>query len=358
MFDPTIPNNWLARLPGDFDYDQKQILKAAMKANNAIAKLNGLSRLLPNAELLTAPLLIKESVESNAIENINTTTIKVLQSEALLAGKQASWPEKEVLHYRQALLYGQSQIEHFGWIPTALLISIQAMLEPSKSWLRSLPGTIIANKQKQAIYTPPEWLDVIKSLLTDLEKFIHHTDDDIDSLIKVAVIHFQFESIHPFYDGNGRTGRILMMLYLLLTHKLEYPILFLSEYINQTRPEYYRLLNHTNQTNNYTDFIIYILQGIEQQSLGTQDKIVQIQTLMDTIQSLLQSNSSLDYHKITKLLFSYPFISISKFREKMEVSKPTISKYIAILESLDIIKTIKIGRKVLLYVPKFIDLLS
>lgn len=358
MFDPTIPNNWLQLLPSDFDYDQKSILKAAMKANNAIAKLNGLSRWLPNAQLLTAPLLIKESVESNAIENINTTTIKVLQSEALLAGKLASWPEKEVLHYREALIYGQQQIKHFTGLPTTLLIDIQAILEPNKKWLRSLPGTIIANSQKQAIYTPPQWLEVIRNLLSNLETFIHKQDDDIDPLIKVAVIHFQFESIHPFYDGNGRAGRILMMLYLLLTDKLEHPILFLSEYINQTRSEYYRLLNHTNHTNDYTDFILYILQGIEQQSLITQNKIVQIQRLMEKTQSQIQDNSSLDYHKITKLFFSYPFLSVSKFREKMEVSKPTISKYITILESLNIISSIKIGRKVLLYMPNFIELLS
>lgn len=147
------------------------------------------------------------------------------------------------------------------------------------------------------------------------------------------------------------------MLYLLLTKKLEYPILFLSEYINKTRAEYYRLLNYTNQTNDYTDFILYILHGIEQQSITTQEKIVQIHKLMDETQLKIQQNSSIDYHKITKILFSYPFISMSKFREKMEVTKPTVSKYMNTLESLHIVKTIKVGRKVLVYMPDFIDLL-
>lgn len=356
MFNPTLPNNALPLLPGVFEYEQKQILKAALKANNTIAKLNGLARLLPNAELLITPLLIKESVESNAIENINTTTIKVLQSEAVYAGKITSWPEKEVLYYRQALLYWQEKIVYYGWLPTVLLIEMQSILEPNKTWIRTIPGTIIANAKKQPIYTPPEGEEVIRALLTNLETFIHQ-DDDIDPLIKVAVVHFQFESIHPFYDGNGRTWRILMMLYLLLTKKLEYPILFLSEYINKTRAEYYRLLNYTNQTNDYTDFILYILHGIEQQSITTQEKIVQIHKLMDETQLKIQQNSSIDYHKITKILFSYPFISMSKFREKMEVTKPTVSKYMNTLESLHIVKTIKVGRKVLVYMPDFIDLL-
>lgn len=195
-----------------------------------------------------------------------------------------------------------------------------------------MPGTIIANSQKQPIYTPPEGVENIRNLLANLEMFIHQMDDDIDPLIKVAVVHFQFESIHPFYDGNGRTGRILMMLYLLLTKKLEYPILFLSQYINTTRSEYYNLLNHTNQTNDYTDFILYILKGIEEQSMVTQEKIVKIHKLMDMTQLKIQQQSSIDYHKITKILFSYPFISMSKFREKMQVTKPTVSKYITTLE--------------------------
>lgn len=356
MFDPIQPNNSLPLLPWSFDYEQKEILKAAIKANNAIAKLNWLARLLPNADLLIAPLLVKESVESNAIENINTTTVKVLQSEAVYAGKISSWPEKEVLWYRKALFYGKEKIDGYGGIPANLLIEIQEILEPSKPWVRKIPGTVIASGKK-VLYTPPYGEQIIRNLLTNLEKFIHE-EHDIDPLIKVAVIHFQFESIHPFYDGNGRTWRILILLYLLLTKKLEYPILFLSAYINQTRATYYTLLNKANQTNDYTKFIVYILDGISQQSLATQEKIVQIDALMKEIQSKIQLTTSLDYHKITQLLFSYPFISVSKFREKMGVTKPTISKYIQTLEQHQVIKKIKIGRKILLYIPEFIDLLS
>ena len=356
MFDPKIPNNSLPLLPGDFDYEQVDILKATIAANNAISKLNWLARLLPNVDLLMAPLLVKESVESNKIENINTTTVKVLQSEAVYAGKIATGPEKEVLHYREALFLGQEKMWLYGGLPSNLLIEIQQILEPKKQWIRSISGTAIT-KNNEIIYTPPEWESNIRDFLSNLEVFIHDADD-IDPLIKVAVLHFQFESIHPFYDGNGRTGRILMLLYLLLTKKLEYPILFLSEYINKTRTDYYTLLNKTNQTNDYTDFVLYILKWIEEQSLITQEKIEKICQLMDTIQSTIQGHSSLDYHKITQLLFSYPFMSVSKFQDKMAVTKPTVSKYISILEKQNIIQKVKIGRKVLIFIPQFIDLLS
>jgi len=158
---------------------------------------------------------------------------------------------------------------------------------------------------------------VILNLLSNLEKFINNHEDDIDPLIKIAVIHYQFESIHPYSDGNGRTGRILMILYLLVTNKLEYPVLFLSEYINRTRPTYYNLLNHTNQTNNYTEFIMYILSAIAQQSSIAESKIMQINQLMQQIQTILSTNTNLDYHKITMILFTYPYISISDLGEKL-----------------------------------------
>ncbi len=256
MFDPLLPNNSLMLLPSDFEYDQKMILKEVIKANNALSKLNGLALLLPNSELLIAPLLIKESVNSNAIENINTTAMKVLQAEALNKEK-LSWPEKEVMHYRKALFEGIDQMKDFNGIPTNLLLTVQSILEPNKQGIRKIP--VVIKKWESIVYTPPESEHIIKPMMSNLEKFMNEHEDDIDPLIKVAVIHYQFESIHPFSDGNGRSWRILMMLYLMLTKKLEFPVLFLSEYINRTRSAYYDLLNQTNRTDDYTHFILYIL---------------------------------------------------------------------------------------------------
>lgn len=355
MFDPSLPNNNLVLLPSSFDYDQKEILKATIKANHALSKLNGLAILLPNAQLLMSPLLIKESVESNAIENINTTTARVLQAEAI-DGSKMVWPEKEVLYYRKALLKGIEKIWDYNGIPTNLLVELQSMLEPDKHSIRKIP--VVIKKGNEVIYTPPEWEHIILNLLSNLERFVNNHNDDIDPLIKISVIHYQFESIHPFSDGNGRTGRILMMLYLILTKKLEYPVLFLSEYINKTRPTYYNLLNSTNKSDDYTDFILYILTAITQQAIDAQEKIMNIKNLMEKVETTLAIQTSLDYHKITKILFSYPYISVSDLWLKLNVARQTMTRYIPQLEKTWVIKIVKIGRNSLIYIPEFIQLLS
>jgi Fic family protein len=356
MFDPKQPYNELPLLPGWFDYHSTDILKAAIKANNALAKLNGLTLLLPNVNLLICPLLTKESVESNAIENINTTTtMKVLQAEAMnIDVNKITGAEKEVLHYRSALLWWIEKMKKFGGIPTNLLIELQQKLEPSKRGIRNLPGTIIANK-KAVLYTPPVWEELLRSLLTNLEKRMHTNKDDIDPLIKVWVIHYQFESIHPFYDGNGRTGRMLMILYLIMIGKLDHPILFLSEYINQNRSKYYTLLNRTWKTNDYKEFIIYTLDAITQQSLLTQQKIITIKDLIASTEQKIKDTGIVDYHRVTTILFSQPFITINNLADQLQVTRQTITNHINKLSQQHIIKEIKIGRNKLICIPEFIN---
>lgn len=204
---------------------KKEFLKLAIKASEEVSKLNWLIHLIPNLEILISPLLVKESVESSAIENINTTTEKVLQSKALWQ-KSLKWPEKEVLHYHEAILKGFEKLKKQWWIWYNFLVELQSIIEPNKTWVRQIPWTVIANWLWEVLYTPPEWKENIEKLLNNLEKFINTTEDDIDPLIKMPVLHYQFESIHPFYDWNGRTWRILNVLYLVLTKKLDYPILF------------------------------------------------------------------------------------------------------------------------------------
>ena len=355
MFDPKIPYNDLPLLPNDFEFDQKVILKKTIEANNALAKLNGLVLLLPNAELLMCPLLTKESVESNAIENINTTTMQVLQAEAINNDtNNIKWAEKEVLHYRSALINGIQEMKKLWWISTNLLISLQNKLEPSKSWIRKLPGTVIANS-KDILYTPPVWEEIIVWLLSNLEKWIHDFDDWIDPLIKVGVIHYQFESIHPFYDGNGRTGRLLMILYLILTQKLDYPILFISEYINKNRSEYYQLLNRTGKNSDYTDFILFILDAIISQSQITQQKIINIRNLISENEKKIKELWIVDYHHINNLIFSNAFMSVNNLWIYMWVSRQTAAWYVNKLLLANIIKEIKIWRNKLIYNQDFIN---
>jgi len=356
MFDPKKPYNELPFLPWNFDFEQKEILKLTIKASESISKLNWLIYLVPNLEILISPLLTKESVESSAIENINTTTIKVLQQQALWE-KYIKWPEKEVLHYHNAILNWFKELKKQWWIGYNFLLNLQSIIEPNKTWVRKIPWTVIANSLWEVLYTPPEWEKNITKLLTNLEKFINDFWDDIDPLIKMPVIHYQFESIHPFYDWNGRTWRILNVLYLELAEKLDYPILFLSEYINKTKSDYYKLLNQTTKTWEYSDFIIYLLKWIVEQSKDTWKKILEIKKLMNQTQDKLEV-LNIDYHKITNILFSFPFLTVTEFSKQIWVSRQTVTKYIAELEKNNIISSINIWKNKLVFIPEFIKLLS
>ncbi|MDD2565424.1 MAG: Fic family protein [Candidatus Gracilibacteria bacterium] len=355
MFDPKIPLNDLPLLPGNFDFDKKEFLKLAIKASEEISKLNGLIYLVPNLDIFISPLMIKESVESSAIENINTTTIKVLQSNALNI-ESIKGPEKEVLHYHRAILNGFERLKKEDGIGYNFLIELQSIIEPDKNGVRKIPGTVIANNLGEILYTPPVGEDNIVRLLTNLEKFINNSSDDIDALIKMPVIHYQFESIHPFHDGNGRTGRILNVLYLVLSKKLDYPILFLSEYINKTKTKYYNLLNKTTSTGDYSEFIIYMLEGVISQAKATGEKIIKIKELMLEIENKL-SKLNIDYHKIVTIFFSKPFLTVGEFEKLLGLARATSNRQIKKLEDNDIISSVKIGKNKLLFIKEFIDLL-
>lgn len=207
------------------------------------------------------------------------------------------------------------------------------------------------------MYTPPEGEKVIRDLLSNLEKFIN-AQDTIEPLIKTGVIHYQFESIHPFYDGNGRTGRMLMILFLVLMGKLDYPVLFLSDYIHKNRTKYYQILHKAHELNDYTQIILFILDAIEHQSKITQDKIIAIKNLMDKTETAIQKHTRIDYHLCTKILFSQPFISLGDLAEKLKVTRQTAAQYVEKLETLNIIKTKKVWKTKLIYMSTFIQLLS
>ncbi len=356
MFDSRLPYNGLPHLPGKFDYHKQQFTAPLIQASQALAKLDGLTVVLPNYEVLIHPLLAKESVASNEIENINTTMMNFLQQEAI-------WPaslqgaEKEVQYYRSAIMYGAQQLQQQGGLSINLLIELQAMIEPNKPGIRKIPGTVVANSAGEILYTPPEWEDVIRKLLYNLEAFIN-ADDGIDPLLKVGVIHHQFESIHPFYDGNGRIGRILILLYLIFTKKLSKPVLFLSSYILSQRKWYYASFHRLDEKVIFDDIIIYILRGIAAQSQTTQDKIISIQSLMETTTQRLKSAGFREYHTIWQLLFSYPFMTVQSFADHLWVSRQSVSTLIKNLETKKIIKTMKLKNNKLVYLPSFIEIIK
>ena len=320
-----------------------------------MGKLSGLSSILPDKNILLAPLLTKEAVSSSEIENIHTTTQSVLQADALWK-KQPAWPEKEVLYYRDALLYWIDQLEKEWWISTNTLVRIQWILESDKQWIRKIPGTVIATSTWEVLHTPPEWEALILDFLKNIEQYFHD-DTFTDPLIKIAECHYQFETIHPFLDGNGRTWRILMILQLLQSKKLEYPILYLSEYIMKSKKEYYALFQETRNNLDTTNFVNYILKWIIEQSKTTQDKILGIQQLMEkTITNI--NTLWLNGYKITKALVSAPYLSISGLWAKTEVSRQTASKHAIILSNNWITEITQIKNSKFISLKWFIELIS
>lgn len=349
MFDPNIPFD-IPLLPTNFNFDQVDILKLALKANSALSKLNWLILVLPNPELLLKPLLSKESVESNAIENIFTTTQNLLKAETIDKNK-LKWPEKEAISYKEAILYGFEFIQNNWFVYTNLMCDMWNIIEP-KWWIRQLPGTVIANSLWETIYTPPVWEENIRHYLKNLEDFINNIDDNIDPLIKAWVIHYQFESIHPFYDGNWRTGRILVVLYLVLTKKLDYPILFLSEYINKNKTQYYKILNNTTQTWDFKDIILFFLSAIEKQSDITAKKIVKINNLITKLKEKVNDE------KLIRFIFSNPYISIKYMSKNINITRQTASKYIKNLQNLWILEEVEYWKTKLYFNIDFIKILS
>ena len=356
MFDPKTPYNELPML-NSIDFIMKtEYVNLIIQANQEIGKLDGLASLLPNYEVLISPLIAKESVASNAIENINTTTVEFLQKEAIW-WSALSWAEKEVQHYRNTIMKWIEMLEEQWWISANLLIELQSFIEPTKVGVRKIPGTVIANWLWEVLYTPPVWEQVIRELLSDLEKRIHKTDN-IDPLAKMPVIHLQFESIHPFYDGNGRIGRILMMLYLIYAGKLQKPVLFLSSYILKNRKQYYESLRRGNIDWDYDSIIVFLLQWVIEEAKNTQAKIHAINKCLDSAIKQFQELWFKEYYNVAMAFFASPFISVTNLTSVLNITRQSASTYIKKWEKAWIIKTIKIWSHKLSYLPEFIDLIK
>lgn len=356
MFNPKNPDNTLPLLPPkDLQLSDKTYLQLA-KASRALAKLDTYTT--TNTEnvglLVLSSFLIKEWVASSAIENINTTLESAFQAD--ISSGKISKEDKEVLHYKQATLRGIEQVEKYGAIISNTLITIQSMIEPDKAGIRKIPGTVLMNSSKEVIYTPPVGEKNIRDLLTNLEKYIN-TDDDIDPLIKLWIVHYQFESIHPFPDGNGRTGRILMILYLVLKNLLQLPILYLSEYINDHKAGYYTVLHNIRTKNDRDGLVQYMLVAIEQQSIKTKDKLEAITKLIK------QKKQQIDDLKLKipgtfiDYFFDRPYCSIAMIEKAGKYTRKTIKKYIDMLKKHSILKVYTSEYEVPYYIPEYIDIL-
>jgi Fic family protein len=331
-------------LPLKKDIETKEILKKSIKANSALSKLNGVAKIIPNQMILINALTLQEAKDSSEIENIITT-----HDELYLASVGESFTKevKEVQNYKEALLFGYERVKQNKILTLNDIIKIQSIITQNCAGVRKQLGTVLKNdKTGEVIYTPPQNYDEILKYLNNLFEYINDDSlEDYDYLVKMALIHYQFESIHPFYDGNGRSGRILNVLYLVLKDLLELPILYLSSYIIKHKSDYYRLLQEVREKNNYHEWIIYILDAIEVTANNTCVLVENIQRLMSDTQEIIKQKLPKIYSKdLVEVLFLHPYTKIEFLVDRLNITRKTSSKYLKEIEKIGILKEVKIGR--------------
>jgi len=338
-------NNWkLDYLPLDIDFESKNILKALPKAHFALAELKGIASSIPNQNILINTLGLQEAKDSSEIENIITTHDDLYKSELNFEALK-SLDAKEVQNYITALKTGFKLITENKLLTNKTVLAIQEALEDNKAGFRKLPGTELKNaKTSEVVYTPPQNNEDILNLMSNLERYINDSDfQDIDPLIKMAIIHFQFESIHPFYDGNGRTGRIINILYLILEDLQSLPILYLSNYIIKNKSDYYRLIQEVRDKNQWEDWILFMIKGIEVTSKETTALILSMKELMLDFKHRLRDNYKFYSQDLLNNLFKHPYTKIEFIVKDLGVSRLTAANYLNKLTEDGILKKEKMG---------------
>lgn len=340
-----MDKNMLKALPPEADIETKKILKQLAKTNRSLAELKGFSDTIPNKNILINAILINEAKDSSEIENIVTTHDEIYRAMSLDSfGNSAA---KEVVSYRAALWHGYNLVLKNKSITTNMIVEIQSIVEGNSAGIRRLPGTVLRNDRTgEVVYTPPSSEVEIRRLLGNLENYMNEDDMQIDPLIKLAVIHYQFESIHPFYDGNGRTGRIINMLYLVLKNLIESPILYLSKYIINNKLEYYNLLQEVRTEGNWEDWIIYVLKGVEETSRETLEMARRINQEVQLMTNEIKEKLPKLYSKELIDLLFFEFYTKTRFiQEGLSVTRKTAASYLNTLEKEGILVSEKIGKE-------------
>ncbi len=334
----------IKKLPFSTDIETKLILRKVAFAHRALAELKGLVATIPNENILINTLGLQEAKDSSEIENIITTQDDIYKSELNLEGFQ-SLNAKEVQNYIAALKRGFSLIKRKKCLTNNDIIEIQSELEKNNAGFRKVSGTALKNATTgEVVYTPPQDYDTIVDLMSNLEQFINDNSmADLDPLVKMAIIHYQFESIHPFYDGNGRTGRIINVLYLVMNGLLDLPILYMSRYIIRNKSDYYKLLQEVRETNNWENWILYLLNAVEQISKETLLLVQEIKLLMNEYKIILRENYKFYSHDLLNNLFKHPYTKIEFIEKDLGVSRITASKYLNKLAEDGLLKKEKLG---------------
>jgi Fic family protein len=336
----------ISTLPVDFNFDTISILKKLADAHKYLGELKGVAATIPNPNILIETLVLQEAKESSAIENIISTYDEVYQSNwETLTFSTAS--AKEVHAYSKALQTGVGLIHKNNILTLNHIIEIQSAIEKNNAGFRKLPGTrLLKDATGEVVYEPPQDYETILFLMENLEQFINNDDLlNIDPIIKMAIIHLQFESIHPFYDGNGRTGRIINILYLMNKGLLSIPILYLSRYIIRHKNEYYRLLNMVRKDNLWEEWVLYMLDAVVETSKETTEIVLKISNCINQHTDTIKQNANKIYSlELINNLFKYPYTKIEYLMSDLNLSRNTIIRYLEQLIEIGIIQKKKIGR--------------
>lgn len=342
----------IPKLPLDFDFETKAIMRQVTKSNRRLAELKGVALTIPNENILLSSLVLQEALDSSAVENIVTTSDELYRAELDIKGGLTNAATKEVLNYREAMQVGFDMVRRNRLLTLNDIKQIQKTLEHNNAGFRTVPGTKLKSSKGEVVYIPPQSGEDVARYMSNHERYINDPEiHDIDPLIKMAIIHHQFESIHPFYDGNGRTGRIIAILYLVENDLLDLPILYLSRYITHNKGEYYRLIqrirdNDPDNAEDWEKWVLFILKGVEETAIETIRLVKSISALMAKYKNILKPLFGKQYkHELLNNLFFHPYTKIEFMERDMSVQRKTAAKYLdTIVSETGLLKKQKLGR--------------
>lgn len=342
----------IPKLPLDFDFETKAIMRQVTKSNRRLAELKGVALTIPNENILLSSLVLQEALDSSAVENIVTTSDELYRAELDINGGLTNAATKEVLNYREAMQVGFDMVRRNRLLTLNDIKQIQKTLEHNNAGFRTVPGTKLKSSKGEVVYIPSQSGEDVARYMSNLEQYINNPEiHDIDPLIKMAIIHHQFESIHPFYDGNGRTGRIIAILYLVVNDLLDLPILYLSRYITHNKGEYYCLIqrirdNDPDNAEDWEKWVLFILKGVEETAIETIRLVKSISALMAKYKNILKPLFGKQYkHELLNNLFFHPYTKIEFMERDMSVQRKTAAKYLdTIVSETGLLKKQKLGR--------------
>ncbi len=339
-------------LPLQYDLETTIVLKQLARANRALAELKGVAASIPNENILISSLTLQEAKDSSSIENIITTQDDLYKADLNIQHLPIQPATKEVQNYREAIYEGFNLVRVNKLLTNNYIIKIQNTLKRTSGGFRTVPGTKLKRDDGVIIYEPPQDPIDVAHYMENLESFINDPSlSDLDPLIKMAIIHHQFESIHPFTDGNGRTGRIVNILYLVINDLLDLPILYLSRYITHNKGEYYRLIQEIrdkegDNAQEWENWIVFILKGVEETAQETIDLVKGISSLMAEYKQILRPLFGQTYkHELLNNLFYHPYTKIDFICKDMSVQRKTASKYLEMIVGTGLLEKVKVGRE-------------